>query len=218
MPITAGSSKPCSRIEQQDGYSKNVKATLSHSDVEVSTRRWTRVRIGPASLVGTNLSGLALREPDAIAGCHYRGTRMTLTKQEVDEVVATYITAWVGQDPDLIVTIFTDSAAYHERVLEEPIRNREGIRAYWQAKVVESQAGIKCELLSLYLDGNTAIVEWEAEFDDLVQKVRKRMREIAVLVFEGRLIASLREYWASEPIANLDGHEPKLAPRTSSRP
>jgi nuclear transport factor 2 (NTF2) superfamily protein len=128
---------------------------------------------------------------------------MGLTRQHVQDVVDTYIRAWVGKDPDLIVTIFTDTATYHERVLEEPIRNRDGIRQYWQTKVVESQDRITCKLLSLFLDGNTAIVEWEAEFDDLPQKVRKRMREVAILVFEGQLIASLREYWSSEKMASL---------------
>lgn len=128
---------------------------------------------------------------------------MPLTRQQVHHVVDTYIRAWVEQDTDLIVTIFTEAATYHERVLGEPIRNREGIRAYWQAKVVESQREIKCEPLNLYLDGNTAIVEWEAQFDDLPQRVRKRMREVAILVFEGQLIASLREYWSSESIADL---------------
>ncbi len=128
---------------------------------------------------------------------------MKLAKQEVRDVVDVYIRAWVEQNPDLIVTIFTDTATYHERVLKAPIRDREGIRAYWQEKVVKSQGNIECELLNLYLDGNTAIVEWEAQFDDLVQRVRKRMREVAILVFEGRLIASLREYWSSEQIADL---------------
>ena len=66
------------------------------------------------------------------------------------------------------------------------------------------------QLLNLYLDENTAIVEWETEFDDLVQKVRKRIREVAILVFEGRLIASLREYWSSEQVAVLSG--PGLIP------
>lgn len=125
---------------------------------------------------------------------------MGLTRQDAREVIDTYIRAWVGQDPDLIVTIFTDSATYHERVLGEPIPDRDAIRRYWQEKVVRSQANIKCELLNLYLDGTTVIAEWEAEFDDVVQGVRKRMREIAILVFEGHLIASLREYWASEQI------------------
>jgi len=128
---------------------------------------------------------------------------MELTRQHVQDVVDTYIRAWVEKDPDLIVTIFTDTATYHERVLEEPIRNRDGIRQYWQTKVVESQDRITCKLLSLFLDGTTAIVEWEAEFDDLPQKVRKRMREVAILVFEGQLIASLREYWSSEKMASL---------------
>jgi hypothetical protein len=128
---------------------------------------------------------------------------VTLTKQDVRDVIDLYIRAWVEQDADLIQTIFTDTATYHERVLEAPIRDRQGIRAYWKSKVVESQSDIKCELLNLYLDGDTAIVEWEAQFDDLAQKVRKRIREVAILVFEGRLIASLREYWASEQVAVL---------------
>jgi SnoaL-like domain len=125
---------------------------------------------------------------------------MTLTRQHVREVLNTYIRAWETQDPGLIVTIFTPAATYHERVLGEPIPDREAIRDYWRTKVVEAQANIKCELLSLYLDGDTAIAEWEAQFDDLAQGARKRMREIAVLEFDGPLIASLREYWASERI------------------
>jgi ketosteroid isomerase-like protein len=128
---------------------------------------------------------------------------MELTKQDVREVLDVYIRAWETQDPDLIVTIFTESATYHQRVLEAPIPNRDAIRRYWETKVVEAQANIKCELLNVYLDGNTAIAEWEAEFDDVVQGVRKRMREIAVLDFDGRKIAALREYWASERVADL---------------
>jgi hypothetical protein len=124
-----------------------------------------------------------------------------VTRQEVHEVLSTYIRAWEGQNPDLIVTIFSESATYHERVLGEPIPDRKAIRDYWQSKVVESQAGIKVRLLNVYIDGETAIAEWLAEFDDLAQGVRKRMQEIAVLTFEGGLITSLREYWASEPIA-----------------
>ena len=67
--------------------------------------------------------------------------------------------------------------------------------------MVGAQANITCRLLNLYLDGDTAVAEWEAEFDDVAQGVRKHMKEIAVLVFEGHLIASLREYWASETVA-----------------
>jgi ketosteroid isomerase-like protein len=123
-----------------------------------------------------------------------------LTKQDVREVIDVYIRAWETQDPALVVTIFTPAATYHERVMGEPIPDREAIRAYWQSKVVGDQANITCRLLNLYLDGDTAIAEWEATFDDVAQGLRKRMREIAVLTFEGHLIASLREYWASQNV------------------
>jgi uncharacterized protein (TIGR02246 family) len=125
---------------------------------------------------------------------------MTLTKQQVREVLDVYIRAWETRDPALIVTIFTEGASYHERVMGEPIRGRDGIRDYWQTKVVGGQANITCDLLNLYLDDGTAIAEWEATFDDTVQQVRKRMREVALLTFDGPLIASLREYWSSEEL------------------
>ena len=137
------------------------------------------------------------------------------TKREAREVLDTYIRAWETQDPDLIVTIFTSSATYHERVLAEPIPGREAIRRYWQTKVVQAQANITCQLLNLYQDGDTVIAEWEAEFDDLPQGVRKRMREIAVLLFDGPLIATLREYWASEQIGPPAAHPAGAAGITS---
>jgi hypothetical protein len=127
-----------------------------------------------------------------------------LTKEDVRDVIAVYIRAWQEQDPDLIVTIFTPAATYHERIMGPPIPDRDAIRDYWKTKVVGSQANITCKLLKLYLDGDTAIAEWLAEFDDVAQGVRKRMQEIAVLEFEGKLISSLREYWASETVGMME--------------
>lgn len=122
---------------------------------------------------------------------------MTLTRETVRGVIDVYLRAWMTQDPDLIVSVFTPTAVYHERVLAEPIRDHAGIRRYWQTKVVTEQANIHARLLNLYLDGDTAIAEWEARFDDLVARERKLLREVALLRFDGDRIASLREYWAS---------------------
>ena len=111
---------------------------------------------------------------------------MALTRQDAHNVLAVYIRAREKQDPDLITTIFTHDATYHERVLQDPIGpGRQAIRRYWQEKVVRDQANIKCGLLNMYLDCQTVIAEWEAAFDDVPQGVRKRMKEIAVSEFEG---------------------------------
>ncbi|MGB6209306.1 nuclear transport factor 2 family protein [Mycobacterium sp.] len=127
---------------------------------------------------------------------------MTSPEQRVRALIDVYLRAWMTQDPDLIVTIFTEEATYHERVLDEPIRGIDGIRQYWRTKVVNEQANIEARLLNLYLDpaGATAIAEWEARFDDIVQGHRKLMREVAILELDGDRIVSLREYWASRPI------------------
>ena len=126
-----------------------------------------------------------------------------LTKEHVRAVLDVYVKAWETQDPDLITTIFTDDATYHERVLEAPIPDREAIRQYWKDKVVGAQANITCTVVSVFVDGDTAIAEWVAEFDDVAQGVRKRMKEIAVLDFRDGLIAALREYWSSEKVGDL---------------
>jgi hypothetical protein len=47
----------------------------------------------------------------------------------------------------------------------------------------DSEAG-KASANPQYLDGDTAIAEWEAEFDEVIEGVRKHMKDIAVLTFE----------------------------------
>jgi ketosteroid isomerase-like protein len=118
-------------------------------------------------------------------------------------VLDVYKTAWEQQDSALILTIFRQDAVYHERVFQEPIRGHEGIAAYWREKVVKGQGRISFTLLKTYIDGSTGIAEWEVSFDDLVQRKRKHMKEIAILEFVDGKIASLREYWASEVMGEL---------------
>lgn len=127
---------------------------------------------------------------------------MSLAKEDVRKLVDIYLRAWITQDPDLILTIFTPTATYHERGLQQPLHDHAGIREYWQTKVVKEQANIQAELLSLYLDATTAIAEWEARFDDVVEGHRKRMHEVAILELAGNRIASLREYWTSERLSS----------------
>jgi ketosteroid isomerase-like protein len=126
-----------------------------------------------------------------------------LSREMVRSVLETYGRAWTTQNPDLILAVFTEDAIYHERVLKEPYRGHAEIREYWMDKVVRGQANIEFEVVNVYVDGTTAIAEWMADFDDRVQRVRKHMKELAVLEFSGTRIKHLREYWASEEIKTL---------------
>jgi hypothetical protein len=133
----------------------------------------------------------------------WRSARPQLSKATLMAALEVYKSAWEQQDAQLILSIFTEEATYHERVLQEPIRGHAGIAAYWREKVVRGQSRINFTLLNTYIDGTTGIAEWEVSFDDCVQQQRKHMREIAILEFVEGKIASLREYWASEVIAEL---------------
>ena len=132
-----------------------------------------------------------------------RPAQPQLEKVTLMAALDVYKTAWEQQDAELILSIFTPDATYHERVLQEPIRGHTGIAAYWREKVAEGQSRISFTLLNTYIDGTTGIAEWEVSFDDCVQRKRKHMKEVAILEFVGAKIASLREYWVSEVIAEL---------------
>lgn len=135
---------------------------------------------------------------------------MALTREHAQKILDTYIRAWEGQDPDLILTIFTEGATYHERVLKDPLPDRDAIRRYWETKVVKEQANIQATLVEFYIDAerDALIAEWDARFDDVVKGERKHMKEIAVLTFDGDLVSSLREYWSSEQLGVLETRSP----------
>src|SRR3989344_61776 len=98
------------------------------------------------------------------------------------DIIKIYEDAWVNQDSDKILTIFTKDAVYHERVLGKPHIGHKQIKQYWQTKVVEEQSDIKFKLLNFYIDGDTVIAEWDASFYSNVKNGRKNIKE------EGRII------------------------------
>lgn len=124
--------------------------------------------------------------------------KLMVDRGVVHSVLQTYGKAWMNQDPNLILTIFTEDATYHERVLKEPMRGHKEIRAYWVSKVVEEQDDIKWKLLNVYVDKDTVIAEWDAIFYNNYEQKTIQIREVAILEFKEEKIASLREYWHSK--------------------
>jgi ketosteroid isomerase-like protein len=150
------------------------------------------------------IPAVALATALALAGWWFRRPSPSrLSQATLIAALDVYKTAWEQQDAELILTIFTEDAIYHERVLQEPMRGHEAIAAYWREKVVQGQGRISFTLLNTYIEGSTGIAEWEVCFDDRAQRKRKHMKEVALLEFIEGKIASLREYWTSEVIAEL---------------
>ncbi len=126
-----------------------------------------------------------------------------LSAETLEKVLETYGRAWTEQDPDLILTIFTPEATYQEYAFQDAFLGHDEIRQYWVSKVVEDQSNIEFQLRNSYIDGDTAIAEWDASFDSVEESCRIQIREVAILEFEGERIASLREYWAWKKVEQV---------------
>lgn len=121
-----------------------------------------------------------------------------LDRNTVKKIIAIYADAWISQDPEKIISIFTPDGIYHEFVFKKPFIGHAEIKKYWENKVLKEEADIHFKLLNVYIDGNTAIAEWEADFFNNIEQKRIHIREVAILEIVNKKIKSLREYWHQE--------------------
>ncbi len=121
-----------------------------------------------------------------------------LDEKTVKAILKTYGEAWMEQDIEKILSIFTGDGTYHEKVLKEPLKGHKELAEYWKTKVCEEQSEITFKLLNYYICGDTVVAEWDASFNSNIENARIHIREVAILEIEGGKIKSLREYWQSE--------------------
>lgn len=117
-----------------------------------------------------------------------------MTKEQAVILIETYGKAWETKDPELIATIFTDSATYNDPKEKENI-GLEAIKEYWKYKVIGEQDDIKFNLRHVWVDGDTVIAEWHAIFKDIKRNLLIDMDEVAIFTVEGDRFSSLREYY-----------------------
>ncbi len=122
-----------------------------------------------------------------------------MTKEEAIVLLNIYGKAWITRNPDLIVSIFTENATYDDPK-EQKVIGREAIRQYWITKVLGQQSDISFELENVWIDNDTVIAEWYAEFNDTKRNLRIKMWEIAVFGTETGKFSSIREYYKTEKI------------------
>ena len=118
-------------------------------------------------------------------------------KEQAIELLNIYGKAWVTRDPDLITTIFTEDATYNDPKEPENI-GRDAIRQYWVTKVIGEQENISFDLKNVWVDEETVVAEWHAEFDDIKRKLRLKMDEVAIFSIKEGKFNSLREYYKDE--------------------
>jgi ketosteroid isomerase-like protein len=121
-----------------------------------------------------------------------------MTNEQVRSILKIYGRAWESQDPELIISIFTEDATYQEGPFAIPMQGREAIKSYWLKKVVEEQKEIRFTLLNYLTQDDQAAAEWNGDFVDVLTNEHVHMYEAAFLTFKDGRISSLRETWRSQ--------------------
>lgn len=119
-----------------------------------------------------------------------------MTIETARSLIKTYGEAWMERDAEKILTIFTSDATYFDP-RETIASGHDGIRAYWEMKVLSTQRDIRFTLLNLWIDGDTVLAEWNAKFVDTARSLNIDMTEVAIFTVRDDKFSSLREYYWS---------------------
>ncbi len=124
-----------------------------------------------------------------------------MTEQDVQHWLDEYGRAWVNGDPDLVVTLFTDTATYRETPFEDPMKGRRAIREYWQHGAADAQENVEFASQVWAVKGDTAIAGWQARLTEKATGVRIELDGVFRLVFSSEqgssLCTILEEWWHS---------------------
>ena len=122
-----------------------------------------------------------------------------MTEQDVRRWLDEYGRAWVDGDPDQVVALFTDTAAYRETPFDEPMRGRQEIRKYWQEGAGDAQENVKFSAQVWAVVDQTAIAGWQASFTRKDSGARVELDGTFRLTFAaeggGLRCARLEEWW-----------------------
>jgi uncharacterized protein (TIGR02246 family) len=75
-----------------------------------------------------------------------------------------YGDAWRAGDPQAVLLLFTDDAAYHETPFEPPLLGRAAIRRYWTEGARDGQRDVAFAAQPVGVDGDTGCALWQATF------------------------------------------------------
>jgi len=109
-------------------------------------------------------------------------------------IFETYKRAWETRDADLVLTIFTEDAIYHEDPFDRPMAGHQAIRRYWK-QATRDQRKIEFQWNPVCSAGNRHVVDWKASYTLVDGSGRAELRGGMIVELHGDRIAHFREYW-----------------------
>ena len=131
---------------------------------------------------------------------------MTIGYTEAGELLAAFARARETFDGDLIVSLFSAAAEYHEDPFAPPIIGHNAIRAYWLESAA-TQDQVEFTIERHLVSGDTIVAIWHLSYVPREDGGRRRASGVLVLDTRDGEIERLRAWW-QERRADTVGGEP----------
>jgi ketosteroid isomerase-like protein len=119
---------------------------------------------------------------------------MTIGYAEAGLLLDAFARAYETFDGDLVVSLFTDDAEYHEDPFAPPLVGHNAIRRYW-LDAAETQDQVEFTFERHWVSGGTVIAVWHMSWRTRGTTDRFRASGVLVLDIRDGSIARLREWW-----------------------
>ena len=119
---------------------------------------------------------------------------MSIDYATAADLIASFGRAWETFDGDLIVSLFTEMAEYHEDPFEPPLIGHNAIRAYW-LEGAKSQDQVEFTVERHWVSGDTILAACHASYVERPSGDRVRMKAFFTFEMENGRIARFREWW-----------------------
>ena len=130
---------------------------------------------------------------------------MTIGYAEAGELLTDFARAYETFDGDLIVSLFTDDAEYHEDPFSPPIVGHNAIRAYW-LDGAETQDQVEFTIERHLVSGDTIVATWHMSYVVRADGERRRASGVFLLETRNGKIERLREWWHERRADTVGGN------------
>jgi ketosteroid isomerase-like protein len=131
---------------------------------------------------------------------------MTIGYAEAGELLAAFARAYETFDGDLVVSLFSDDAEYHEDPFSPPMVGSNAIRAYW-LDAAETQDRVEFTIERHLVSGDIVVAVWHLSYVLREDGGTRRASGVMILDVRNGKIGRLREWW-HERRADTVGGDP----------
>lgn len=111
-----------------------------------------------------------------------------MNRNHLDQWLKQMKVAWESGNADAATALFAYPVTYHEEPFVPPVHTRHEVNKLW--KEIEQQRHVQFAYDIICIEGDTAVVHWSVQYDDIQRQKHENLDGIFLLVFnhEGKCV------------------------------